>query len=372
VALPVIDVPSIGSGGGSIAWIEPDIGVLRVGPRSAGASPGPACYGAGGSEPTITDANVVLGCIDPGYFLGGRIRLDASRGRAAVERVAEPLGMTAEEAAAAIVGIANSQMADLIRRVTVERGLDPARFVVFGYGGAAGLHAGAYAGTLGCREVCIPRIAAVFSAFGIAVSDLKRVALISDPTPEPFDLGAWRRRFGDLEHSLVRELEDERLTTEGLVFRRFVDLQFKGQVHTVRVPVGDEDLAADDGGEGVIQRFIEMYEGKYGRGTAYRKAGVWAETFAVEGSARLPLALPEPNALGGADPAAAEKGRRMQYLPELGGFEPTPVFDAERLLPGHRLEGPALIDAEDTTVLVRPGDRLWVDGFLNLRMDLGG
>ncbi|MFL5796469.1 MAG: hydantoinase/oxoprolinase family protein [Actinomycetota bacterium] len=372
VALPVIDVPSIGSGGGSIAWIEPDIGVLRVGPRSAGARPGPACYGAGGTEPTITDANVVLGRIDPGYFLGGRIRLDPARARTAFDRVADPLGMTAEEAAAAVVEIANSQMADLIRRVTVERGLDPARFVVFGYGGAAGLHAGAYAGKLGCREVCIPRIAAVFSAFGIAVSDLKRVALISDPTPAPFDLAAWRRRFADLEGSLYRELEQERLTTEDLVLRRFVDLQFKGQVHTVRVPVSDADLGAGDEGEGVIERFIEMYEAKFGRGTAYRKAGVWAETFAVEGSARLPFSIPEPLALGDEDPAAAQKGRRLLYDPELGGFEPTPVFDAERLLPGHRLEGPALIDAEDTTVLVGSGDRMWVDEFGNLRMELGG
>jgi N-methylhydantoinase A len=371
VVLPVIDVPSIGSGGGSIAWIEPDIGVLRVGPRSAGASPGPACYDAGGSEPTITDANVVLGRIDPDYFLGGRMRLNASRARAAVDRVAEPLGMSTEEAAAAVVEIANSQMADLIRKVTVERGLDPARFVVFGYGGAAGLHAGAYAGKLGCREVCIPRSAAVFSAFGIAVSDRKRVAMVSDPAREPFDLGAWRRRFEELEASLVRELEEERLATEGLVLRRFVDLLFKGQVHTVRVPVDDEDLAADDGGEGVIRRFVEMYEGRFGAGTSYRKAGVEAETFAVEASARLPFQLPDPLPLGDQDPAVAAKGRRPLFRPEAGGFEPTPVFDAERLLPGHRLEGPAVIDDEDTTVLVGSGHRVWVDGFLNLRMELG-
>src|SRR5919109_221616 len=195
VAVPIIDVTSIGAGGGSIAWIEPESGVLKVGPQSAGASPGPACYGAGGTEPTVTDANVVLGAIDPDHFLGGRMRLDR---RAAVEairgRVGEPLGLRPEEAAARILEIVNSQMADLIRRITVERGLDPAGFTVFAYGGAAGLHAGAYARRLGCRHVVVPRAAAVFSALGIGISDVKRVAMASDPSRAPFDLARWRGR----------------------------------------------------------------------------------------------------------------------------------------------------------------------------------
>src|SRR5919109_2759857 len=161
VAVPVIDVTSIGAGGGSIAWIEPQSGVLKVGPQSAGASPGPACYGAGGTEPTVTDANVVLGGIDPGHFLGGRMRLDRDAAVEAIRgRVGEPLGLRPEEAAARILEIVNWQMADLIRRITVERGLDPAGFTVFAYGGAAGLHAGAYAGKLGCRHVVVPRAAA--------------------------------------------------------------------------------------------------------------------------------------------------------------------------------------------------------------------
>src|ERR687895_374280 len=163
VALPIIDVTSIGAGGGSIAWIEPDTGVLKVGPQSAGASPGPACYGAGGVEPTVTDANVVLGGIDPDNFLGGRMRLRSDLALEAIrERVAEPLGLEPEAAAARVVDIVNAQMADLIRRVTIERGLDPAGFTVFAYGGAAGMHAGAYARTLGCRHVVVPRAAAVF------------------------------------------------------------------------------------------------------------------------------------------------------------------------------------------------------------------
>ena len=266
VALPVIDVTSIGAGGGSIAWIEPETGVLKVGPRSAGAVPGPVCYGAGGTEPTVTDANLVLGRLNPDYFLGGRIRLDADAAREAVSGIAEPLGLTAQEAAAAVVDIVDSQMSDLIRRVTVERGLDPGRFTVFCYGGAGGLHAGAYAGKLGCREIVVPRTAAVFSAFGIGMSDAKRVEVASDPMREPFDLERWSDRLDELERSLRQRLAAELLPTDDLVLRRFVDLQLSGQVHAVRVPVEAADLEAHDGGESVIARFVRALRGEVRRG----------------------------------------------------------------------------------------------------------
>ncbi len=373
VALPMIDVTSIGAGGGSIAWIEPDTGILRVGPRSAGALPGPVCYGRGGVEPTVSDANLVLGRLNPDYFLGGRIHLDRAKALQAVtELVAEPLGLSAEAAAAAIIDIVDSQMADLIRKVTVERGLDPARFSVFCYGGAGGLHAGSYAQKLRCREVVVPAIAAVFSAYGIGVSDAKRVELVSDPMREPFDLDQWRRHLEDLETALVEELREERLPTEHLTVRRFVELQFRGQVHTVRVPVDDEDLSAGDGGERVIERFVALYESKYGRGTAFRKAGVEAMTFVVEGIARLTIPVPEPLADEGEDASAARKGERTVFVPDQGAAELVPVYAAERLRPGNSFAGPAMVEAEDTTVLVHHGQRLRVDGFLNLRLDLGG
>jgi N-methylhydantoinase A len=372
VAVPVIDVTSIGAGGGSIAWIEPESGVLKVGPQSAGANPGPACYGAGGNEPTVTDANVVLGSLDPHNFLGGRMRLDR---RAAVEairtQVADPLGLEPEEAAVRIVEIANSQMADLVRRITIERGLDPAGFTVFAYGGAAGLHAGAYAQKLGCRHVVVPRAAAVFSALGIGLSDVKRVAMASDPSRAPFELARWRRRFAGLEGTLRRDLERENLPTGDLALRRFVELQFRGQVHTVRVPVEDADLGRGDGGEAVIERFTQLYEAKYGRGSAYRQAGVEAMTFVVEGVASLPRREPKPLPDAGPDPTGAETGERPVHLP--GDRAVTArVYGAERLRPGNELSGPALVEAEDTTVLVHPSQRLWVDGLLNLRIEVGG
>ncbi len=372
VALPIIDVTSIGAGGGSIAWIEPETGVLRVGPRSAGARPGPACYGTGGVEPTVTDANLVLGRLDPHYFLGGRMRIDRDLALAALDRIAAPLELEPEAAAAAVIDIVDSQMADLIRKVTVERGLDPSRFAVFCYGGAGGLHAASYAAKLGSNHVVVPRAAAVFSAFGIGVSDAKRVAVSSDPMRAPFDLGRWQRRFAELEESLRGELAQEHLPTSDLTLQRFVALQFRGQAHAVRIPVGDADLELDDGGERVIARFTELYEARYGQGTAYRQAGVEALTFSVEATASL--SVPKPDALPseGADASHAVKGSRPVYLHELGRYEDVAVIDAERLRPGNELVGPAVVEAPDTTVLVHGGQGLWVDGFLDLRLDLGG
>jgi N-methylhydantoinase A len=371
VTVPVIDVPSIGAGGGSIAWIEPDTGVLRVGPQSAGAAPGPACYGRGGQEPTVTDANVVLGRLDPDYFLGGQLRLHPELAERAIARIAEPLGLPLEAAAAAVVEIVNAQMADLIRKVTVERGRDPAGFVVFGYGGAAGLHVDAYASRLGCREAVIPRSAAVFSAHGIALSDVKRVAVASHPERAPFRLEGWAARFAEMTAALQAELAGEGLPIERLAVRRFAELQLRGQVHAVRVPVQDDDLAAGDGGERIVARFTELYEDRYGPGTAYVQAGVEAMSFVVEGIAHLPLppleALPDE----GEDPGGALRGERSVYVHETGAWEDVPVYDAERLRPGHRLRGPALVHAPDTTVLVAGGHELWVDPYLNLRLALG-
>jgi N-methylhydantoinase A len=190
------------------------------------------------------------------------------------------------------------------------------------------------------------------------------------PDAAPFDLERWRRRLDELRDSLERDLRAEQLPTTGLRLQRFVELQFRGQVHTVRVPVEDADLDADDGGMGVIDRFAEIYEGRYGAGSAYRQAGVEAVTFAVDGIAALPLPKAEPAADEGPDASAAISGRRRLYLPETAAFEEVETYDAEKLRTGNALAGPALVEAEDTTVLVPPGQRLWVDGFGNLRMEL--
>jgi len=187
---------------------------------------------------------------------------------------------------------------------------------------------------------------------------------------EPFDLGRWRARLEELEQKLLAELEAERLPTDRLLLQRFVDLQLSGQVHAVRVPVDDADLAAADGGERVIRRFVELYEAKYGAGTAYRQAGVEAITFTVEATASLPIPSAEWLPDEGTGAGHASKGERPLYVGEAGGYEPVAVYDAERLRPGNELDGPAVIEADDTTIFVHPGQRLWVDGLLNLRIDV--
>jgi N-methylhydantoinase A len=371
LALPVIDVGSIGAGGGSIAWIEPETGVLRVGPQSAGARPGPACYNQGGQEPTVTDANLVLGRLNPTFFLGGRMRLFPDKARATIRtRIAEPLGISLEEAAAAIVEIVDAQMSDLIRKVTVERGQDPRNFVVFAYGGAGGLHCDAFSSALGCREVVVPALASVFSAFGIAGSDAKRVMELSDPVRFPFDLGRFRKNFDRLENAIREKMADQRLPIGKLNLTRFVHLLFKGQVHTVRVPVTASDLGADDRGEGILRRFVELYENRYGQGTAYVKAGVEAVALSVEAVAGLPKPVLTPARMGNSNATSARKETRPIYLHERKRFVDLPIYAGEKLRPGHRIQGPALIEAEDMTVLVRSFHRLWVDPYQNLRIDL--
>lgn len=371
IALPVIDVTSIGAGGGSIAWIEPETGVLKVGPRSAGARPGPVCYGAGGDEPTVTDANLALGRLNPDNFLGGRLKLQMRLAEEVIgTQIADPLGLSVSDAAAAIVDIADAHMGDLIRRVTVERGLDPSRFTIFAYGGAGGLHAGAYSRALACQGVVIPRAASVFSAFGISSSDVKHVLVASDPTRAPFDMERWRERFATLQSQLVERMRGQKLPVDRLDTSCAVDLQFRGQVHSIRVPVEEPDFGRDDGGEGVINRFVELYEAKYGPGTAYPRAGVEAMTFAVEGVAPLDVPVAEPLPPSDKEASDARRGERLVYFRELDGFGMVDIYEAERLHAGAEVTGPAIVDAEDTTVVVPPGHRLWVDGFANMRLNL--
>ena len=371
LALPVIDVTSIGAGGGSIGWVEADTGVLRVGPQSAGARPGPACYEKGGDEPTVTDANLVLGRLNPDFFLGGRMRLYPEKARLAIKtRIADPLGISVEEAAAAIIEIVDAQMSDIIRKVTVERGQDPANFVVFAYGGAGGLHCDAYSSVLGCSEVVVPSVASVFSAFGIAGSDAKRVMEMSDPMRFPFDLSRFIKHFQALEKAIVGEMKEQRLPIGKIKLRRYVHLLFKGQVHTVRVPVTDFDLKAPDRGQGIVWRFVELYELRYGDGTAYTQAGVEAVALSGAAVAELPKPKLAQTRPGNPDPSKAIKQRRRIYLHERKAFVDTPIYAGDRLRPGHRLKGPALIEGEDMTVLVRSGHSLWVDRFQNLRIDL--
>jgi N-methylhydantoinase A len=367
--LPVIDVTSIGAGGGSVAWIEPGTGHLKVGPQSAGADPGPACYGMGGDRPTVTDANVVLGRIDPDYFLGGKRRLDVGLAEAALrDGVATSLGVSVVEAAMGIVDILDARMADLVRMETIGRGYDPREFALFAFGGAGALHVGAYGVEVGASPIVVPSHSSVFSAYGIAGSDLVQVNQTSDPMFAPFDAERLGAVYTRLEQATLADLDANGIHRDDVTLQREIEMRYRGQVHEVRVPVpgGELDAAAM---QSVVSDFELRYNRRYGKGAAYQVAGIEARTFLVRGVGRLLKPVQQPQPIGAADPGEARIGERQVYFRELDGFAPTPIYRREALTAGNIVVGPAVIEAVDTTVLLHPGQQARTDGWTNLLLE---
>jgi N-methylhydantoinase A len=365
LAIPMIEVVSIGAGGGSIAWVDPQSRLLQVGPRSAGALPGPACYAQGGDEPTVTDANLVLGRIDARSFFGGRKRLDFDLARRAIEeKVARPLGMDLLKAAKGILDIVDSHMADLVRRITVEQGYHPADFVIYAYGGGGPLHVGSYGRDIGVAEVLVSPYAPVFSGFGIAGCDIQRQYTRSHPMTLPAPVAQLDAIFRELEAQAAR---DAVRSAGELKLERFLDMKFRRQVHNVRVPVAANELEAG-GTEAVMANFEAAYEKIYGKGTAYRKAGVEVSNFVVTSTTKTykPNLKEEPWA--GEDPGLAHIGERQVYFDE---FVPTPVFSMELLRPGNRIAGPAVVESPATTLLLHTQQTATVDRYRNLVLRLG-
>jgi N-methylhydantoinase A len=356
-----VDIDSIGSGGGSIAWID-DGGALRVGPQSAGADPGPACYGRGGTRPTVTDADLLLGYIDPDYFLGGQRDLDTEAARDAMQsHVADPLDMNVEEAAAGVFEIVNGAMADLLRQMTVERGHDPREFSVLAYGGAGPLHAPFYADDLGAESVIVPLgdTAGVFSAYGIATSDLNWVEEAANPDLEPFDPERVTETYDELIDELRTQVTAQNVTWNDVDTSREIDLRYKGQVHELSIDLPNGDLT-----EGVIDdlldRWEEKYEARYGSGSTYADAAVELVSQRVTAS----VETNDPT-LGGDDSPAEEPSvsTRDVYWPGPSSFVQTDIYDGTRISSGLDLSGPAIVQLPDTTVTVRPHQRASVDKY---------
>ncbi|MCE2532130.1 MAG: hydantoinase/oxoprolinase family protein [Acidimicrobiia bacterium] len=369
--LPVIDVTSIGAGGGSLAWIEPGTGLIKVGPQSAGAVPGPACYGIGGTLPTVTDANLVLGRLDPDYFLGGERRLHTDLATDAIRaHVAEPAGLPVTEAAMAIVDILDARMADLVRTSTIGRGYDPREFALFAFGGAGPLHVGAYAADVGTRLTVVPTNSAVFSAFGIAASDPVAVVQASDPMVAPFDSERLEEIYVALAAGAVEELGANGVAPEDITTSREVEMRYRGQVHEVRVPVPDGPLGAESLAV-TMEEFRRRYNRRYGSGAA-ADAAIEARTFVVRGVGRQAKPELRPAALSGEDPSPALVSERQVYFRPLGGFVPAPIYRRELLVPGNAVGGHAIVEAVDTTMVIHPGQRAEVDAWGNILLDTSG
>jgi N-methylhydantoinase A len=362
LAIPMIDVVSIGAGGGSIARVDSQSGLLQVGPQSAGADPGPACYGRGGEEPTVTDANLVLGRINAEGFFGGRMKLRADLAREAIEtKIAQPLGLDVYQAAKGILDIVDSHMADLVRRVTIEQGYHPGDFVIYAYGGGGPLHVGSYGRDIGVSLALVSPFAPAFSAFGIAGCDIRRQYTRSHPVPFPAPAATLNTIFGELEEEARRDAAGD------LVLERSLDMKFRRQVHNVRIPAPSGELGEKEIGA-LLDNFEQSYEKIYGKGTAYRKAGVELSHFVVTATVRT--YKPKLKALPpqGESPDAGRVGERKVYF---DGFITAPVFRMERLAPKNRIAGPAVIESPATTVLLHPDQKATVDSYLNLLIEMG-
>ena len=365
VMVPVVDVVEIGQGGGSIAWVD-EFGKLHVGPRSAGAIPGPAAYGRGGTEATATDANLALGRINPKYFCGGEIEADMPAVQRALAVVAERLGVDTVEAARGIVRIANTNMVNALKLVSVNRGYDPRDFTLVAFGGGGGMHAAELAAELGIRKTVVPLAADVFSAWGMLMSDLRRDYLVTrllTLAPESAE-----QVDGLLDE--VRAIAVEQFAREGveegrLAFLGYGKLRYENQEHTVEIPLPDGKIDAAAVAE-VAERFHAAYEREY----TYRlDAAMELVGVHVVAIAEVGKLAPAPLPVTGNSLAEALKGRRaVDYATE--GVHHADIYAGEQLEPGMRFEGPAIVETSGSTVVVHPGSELAVDDYGDMVMSI--
>jgi N-methylhydantoinase A len=366
VMVPVVDLVEIGNGGGSIAWVD-EFKRLHVGPQSAGAVPGPVSYGAGGTDATTTDASLALGCINPRYFCGGKIEADMTAVDVALGKLAAALGIDRRDAARGIVRIANNNMVNAIKLISINRGLDPRDFTLIAFGGGGGLHACALASDLGIRKVIVPRLSGVFSAWGMLLSDLRRDYLLTrivdlDDAKAAAQL---HDAFAALETEAVRQFEAEDIERERVRFLRYGRLRYQNQEHSVEINLPPGDFSGN-GCAAIREHFHAAYEGEY----TYRlPAPVELVCFHLVATAEVDKLQPQQRRATGRRIEGALKGERdVDY--EKVGVTRTAIYNSDLLEPGMALKGPAVIEESGTTVVVPPGIQCLVDDYGNYVLGL--
>ncbi len=363
VALPTIKVTAIGAGGGSIARVSD--GHLTVGPESAGSVPGPVCYGRGGEEPTITDADIVLGIIDPKYFLGGRMALDVEAARLSIQKfIAEPLGISVNEAAAGIREVANNQMADLLRRVTLRAGYDPRDFVLMAYGGAGATHAHQYASVAGISTIVVPNTGPAHSAFGTVTGDRHRSFSIAFGQHAParfkrasdfIDVAEMNAQFNQLEQRTFSVLGQQ------AALRRFVGLRFRQQVHEIGIEVPLGVLSAEDV-DRMVDDFEVQYEKIYGKNTALRSSGVEFTVLRVAGTS--PVIKPAPLKVNDSGRSHQPVSSRAVYFYGFDFIE-ADIYRSGDIQVNRPIAGPCIVERPDTTIVVGPGQSIELEPYGN-------
>lgn len=370
---PKIDVVSIGAGGGSIIQLDPKTKLPTVGPRSAGSRPGPICYGLGGTEPTLTDVMLLIGYMDPGHFLRGSMSLDGENTRRIFrEKVADPLGVSVEEASIGIYRIASAQITDLIRKITVERGLDPRDFVLHSFGGTCGMLASAFGEELSVRRIVIPYTASVNCAFGLVTADVRHEysttrTLSADTSPQEVNA-----IFAPMMERALKQLGSEGFSGAATGMSWSVDLRYRRQVHEVTTPVRASTPLDGPGLAALVADFESLYERKFGKGSAYREAGIEMTMFRLTASGILKRPSLPRLAEGAADAAAARIGRRPIFVERRGRLADADIYDFTRLEPGNRLKGPAVIHTPITTIAVQEGQSAHMDGYRNIVLEMEG
>jgi N-methylhydantoinase A len=370
--LPMVKVESIGAGGGTIARVDPITRRLLVGPDSAGALPGPVCYDAGGAEPTVCDADLVLGFLNPEYFLGGRIRLNKEKAEEAIRlKIAEPLGLSLIEAAAGIHSIANAHMSDLIRRQVQRVGLVPEDLVMLAFGGTGPTHAAYYSAELGIKKVYVAPYSAAFSAFGIAGADMIQTMPSSFGLTMPVAPTVLNSKLQAMERDLVRDMKSEGFRAQDLEFKHNFNMRYRRQVNYLTISATSKTYESEVDVGRLVEIWKQKFEDVYGKGSAFPKAGIELVSVDMDAVGKVPKPAMKQYPAAGPDPSRALKCHREVFFP--GADEKlvtTPIFEYDGLQSGNVIQGPAIVESPTTTVVIPPGRLGRLDPFLNVIIEL--
>jgi len=363
--IPMIEINTIGAGGGSIAWIDTG-GALKVGPHSAGADPGPVCYDKGGKEPTVTDANVVLGYISPDYFLGGKMKVDKDKAFSSVSQIGKKLGLDPLIAAYGITEIVNSNMIRAIRMISVERGYDPRDFVLVAFGGAGPLHACRLAAELNIPKVLIPPAPGIGSAIGLLIADIKHdYSITRIQEMDKFLPSDINKIWGEIEEKAISRLKKEGVSSQSIMLHRSIDMRYKGQSFEITVPVPGGEMTTD-----VINEIIGDFDNAHNRLYGYScDDPIEGVNFRVSAIGKTPKIRPRRLTKAGVLEGAL-KYHRKAFFKKYDDYVDTPVYERDLLSPGNILKGPAIVEQMDSTTVIHPGQVGAVDDHGNIIIEI--